>query len=63
MEIKVVKKVLAESVTLADRVRATLKPRGITTFNLIGAPGAGKTTLLERTFAAAKDWLLSLIHI
>lgn len=57
MEIKVVKQVMAESAALAEKVRATLRPRGITTFNLIGAPGAGKTSLLERTFAAAQDWL------
>jgi hydrogenase nickel incorporation protein HypB len=53
MEIKIVKKVLAESDKLAAETRALLDAAGAYAFNLIGAPGSGKTTLLEKTFEAA----------
>lgn len=57
VEIKVVKKVLAESEKVAAEIRALLDERRIYAFNLIGAPGSGKTALLEATLRTAKETL------
>ncbi|AKS34755.1 hydrogenase nickel incorporation protein HypB [Mycolicibacterium goodii] len=42
-------RVLAKNDLLAERNRAWLTARGISTLNITSSPGAGKTTLLERT--------------
>ncbi len=52
VEIKIVKKVLAENERVAADIRRILAARRVYAFNLIGSPGAGKTALLERTLAA-----------
>jgi len=57
VEIKIVKKVLAENEKVAAEIRRILAARRIYAFNVMGSPGAGKTALLEQTLAAAADVL------
>jgi len=54
MEIKFVKKVMAEHERIASEIRELLAARGIYAVNVMGSPGSGKTALLEATFAAAR---------
>ncbi|MDQ7779344.1 MAG: hydrogenase nickel incorporation protein HypB [Planctomycetota bacterium] len=50
MEVKVVKRILANTEVVADAIKKELAARGNVAINIMGTPGAGKTTLLERTF-------------
>lgn len=55
MEIKIVRDVLEKNKELAVQVRARLRKKNRTMFNLMGSPGCGKTALLEKLIPMLKS--------
>jgi len=48
-QIRLEKRIVAESDRAAERLRARFRKAGVFVLNLMSSPGAGKTTLLEKT--------------
>ena len=55
MEIRIVKKVLAENDVSAAEVRARLRAKKMSMVNFMSSPGSGKTTLLMKLIPKLKD--------
>lgn len=55
--IEIKESVFADNDRQADRLRSSLKEKGVFLLNLMSSPGSGKTTTLTGTIAALKDSL------
>ncbi|MDD6043377.1 MAG: hydrogenase nickel incorporation protein HypB [Eubacteriaceae bacterium] len=55
--IEIKESVFADNDRQADRLRSSLKEKGVLLLNLMSSPGSGKTTTLTGTIAALKDSL------
>ncbi len=54
-QIVIERNILKKNDEIAEKLKNTLKEKGVYTINLLGSPGAGKTTLLENIIVNLKD--------
>ncbi len=55
MKIEVMKALMEDNTSKAQRLRSLFSEKKVLVLNLISSPGSGKTTLLEKTLAELKD--------